>query len=359
MMLDQDIYSDALFTLPLLVKGSIITADYLQRLRDRDIRTVYVKEESAITRGNRSNIIYVPEVRATISPKLRAEAVACLEQLFKAIGEGNVHTSVQIIKNLDNIVDQLVSSIGRDRFALININDLRSYDEYTYHHSLSVAVLSIAIGQHLGLDRNDLHHLGKCAMMHDIGKVEVPIEILHKPTRLSNDEFNVVRHHSASGFNFLVNQNIGDDKLRSGVLYHHEKVNGKGYPHGLTGNLIPLWGRIISVGDVYDALTSNRPYRRPMLPSEAIEYIMGGIGSNFDYDIVKAFAQRVALYPVGSFVELSNGHTAVVLNTQSGLRPVVRILETGAVADLRSDMKYLSTVITRPLSKQEVIIRRA
>jgi HD-GYP domain-containing protein (c-di-GMP phosphodiesterase class II) len=130
---------------------------------------------------------------------------------------------------------------------------------------------------------------------------------------------------------------------------HHEKVDGSGYPYGLKGDEIMLPGRIIAVADVYDALTSYRPYRTPMQPAEAVEYIMGNIGVQFDYDVVIAFLHKLELYPVGGFILLSNGKSAVVLDNQNSLRPIVRLLDTGDILDLFTDRKCLSLTITKSI----------
>jgi HD-GYP domain-containing protein (c-di-GMP phosphodiesterase class II) len=189
--------------------------------------------------------------------------------------------------------------------------------------------------------------------MHDIGKTAVPVEIINKPSRLDEDEFNIIKNHPAAGYEYLKNANIGDEKMWLGVVCHHEKVDGSGYPLGLDGNEIPIWSRIISAADVYDALTSTRPYRTPMQPAEALEYIMGGIGSSFDYDVVSSFAKKVELYPVGSYVQLSNGVIAIVLDSKNATRPVIRNLETGDVYDLQSDRQLLSVVISRVISDNQ------
>ena len=364
-MLEQDIYSDGNSTVPLLYKGSLISGEYLEKLKERGISAILIKDERLPERVRnrlvdqwKGSADYVPKAEPAIAPELKSEAINSVQDLFSSINEDDVHSSAQIIKNMDSVVEQLVNSIGKDQSTLINISDLRSYDEYTYHHSLSVAVLSIAIGHFTDLNKKDLNELGKSALMHDIGKTLVPIEILHKTSKLSDDEFTVMKGHSAYGYKYLVDRNLGDDKLRGGVVAHHEKVDGTGYPLKLVGDKIPLWGKIISVADVYDALTSNRPYRTPMQPAEAIEYVMGSVGTAFDYDLVKAFVEKVDIYPVGHYIELSNGNTAVILNnSQSNLRPMIRVMETGDTVDLYSDRNYLSVVIKRLIPEDEMNAR--
>ncbi|MDR2933267.1 MAG: HD-GYP domain-containing protein [Oscillospiraceae bacterium] len=353
----QDVFDDSGSLIPLIRKDETLTNNVIAELRMRKVRAVYIKD-APIRRDpgrpgiDRPSIIQVPKPRPVVDTKLRSEALESLEDAFAlaALDKENIHqSSTQIIRHVDAVVNQLVNSLQREPGALVNINDLKSYDEYTFHHSLSVAVLTIAIAQHMGFSQRDLNRIGMCAMMHDIGKTAVPLEIIHKPSRLDNSEFAIIKNHSPAGLEYLENTDIEDEDILRGVLHHHEKVDGTGYPHGIKGSEIPLWSRIISVADVYDALTSNRPYRDPMQPQEAIEYIMGGVSSAFDYDTVSAFVRKVELYPVGSKVELSNGSVALVLNNESQMRPIVQMLDNGDVVDLYRDRSYLNVVVTRLL----------
>lgn len=289
----------------------------------------------------------------TVAPGLRDDALAQLEGLFSAItadrqtgGGRNYHPAVT---KLDSVVGRLVGSLIAEPDTLVNISNLRSFDDYTYHHSVAVAVLAMGIGQYMGLSAPQLRRLGLCAIMHDIGKTAIPLELLHKPARLSDAEYALIKTHSAEGYRRLLYNTIGDEELWRGVLHHHERIDGTGYPRGLRGNNIPLWSRIITAADVYDALTSQRSYRTPMAPSEAIEYLMGGVGTAFDYDVVESLVRKVDLYPLGSRVELSDGRTAEVIDGEHPLRPVVRILGTDEILDLYGDRHLLNVVIRRLL----------
>lgn len=290
-----------------------------------------------------------PKPRHILDPALRNEAVASLEDFFSAIAvnSNDIHAASKIVRHLDKVIENLVDTLTADNRALVNIGDLKSYDEYTYHHSLSVAVLTIAIAQSCGFDKHRLSRIAKSAMMHDIGKTAVPIGIIRKPSRLDEDEFNIIKTHPREGYDYLSKTMIGDTEIRKAVLHHHEKFDGTGYPDGLKGENIPLWSRIIAVADVYDALTSARPYREPMQPYEAVEYIMGGVGSFFDYNIVLTFAKRLEPYPVGRIVELSDGRFAVVLRVEYPMRPVIMLAQTGEILDLFNDRRYLNLVINK------------
>lgn len=362
MVVAQDVFALDSGSIPLVAKNALLTDVIIEKLEQRGIRFIYIKEKSDRPPASRrayassgadkppARQFYVPKPKPVIDVKLREDAIKSLDEVFTSIsiGKEDVHaSSVQIVKHLDKVVGQLVDSLQKDHSALVNINDLKSYDEYTFHHSLSVAVISIALGQYLGFDNKALHQIGMCSMMHDIGKTAIPIEIIHKTSRLDDEEFSLIKTHSPAGYDYLTKTVIGDEELCQGVLHHHEKTDGTGYPSGLQGDEIPLMSRIISVADVYDALTSNRPYRQPMQPADATEYIMGGVGTAFDYDIVSAFVKKMELYPVGSCIELSNGKLAIVLNNENQMRPVVRLATSGDILDLYRDRSCLSIVVNR------------
>lgn len=341
MILAADVFTTDSALIPLVYKSTVLKASTIRSLESHGVLSAYIVGEPEVREE------LPPPPPPVISEELRTEAITNLESLFTVARDNDATTAPHLVRELDTVVDQLVETLKDDQAALVNISDLKSYDEYTYHHSLSVAVLSIAIGDARGYSRAELHQLGKCAMLHDIGKTMVPIEITNKPGRLTDLEFSQMKNHAAFGYQYLVEHAMGSAPLRAGVLFHHERMDGGGYPKGLKGGQIPEYSRIITVADVYDALTSNRPYRTPMQPAEAIEYVMGGVGAAFDYDIVKAFISKLELYPVGSFVELSTGEIAAVINNASTLRPVVRVLETGKTMDLFQ--KYLSVTIARVL----------
>ncbi|MGI6154048.1 MAG: HD-GYP domain-containing protein [Christensenellaceae bacterium] len=352
MIVADDVATGEDTLLSIVPKHTTLTSNIIKRLKEYG-----VKEVRIIGEDEKKPPLHVEKPAPIIDRALRENAVNNLEEFFSlaTLGEEAHTTTVQVVKQIDAVVKDLVASVAGDKNALININDLKSYDEYTYHHSLSVAVLAIAIAQSLGFSKKQLEIVGRCAMMHDIGKTAVPIEIINKPARLSDGEFAIIKKHSEEGFSYLNGHEIGDEEMWLGVLFHHEKFDGTGYPKGLKGERIPLLSRIISVADVYDALTSMRPYRTPMQPQEAAEYIMANIGTFFDYDVVLAFLKKLELYPVGSFVELSDRRIAVVLDNVHAMRPIVQLVDTREVMDLYADMKFLSITISRLLSDDEVL----
>lgn len=363
MTLAQDVFVYQDKNTAYLRRGAALDAVTIRRLREHGVEKVYV--EGLYTAPTRQPIVFethtpVSRSMAPLPQQLRHDAISSLENLFTggAIQEGDIHQAAQLVSQLDTVVSQLVNALSSDHAALVNISDLKSYDDYTYHHSLSVAVLSIGVGQYLGLSARQLNSLGLCAMMHDIGKTAIPIEIIRKPSKLDDDEYNTIKSHSSLGTSYLMEANIGNETLWGAVLFHHERMDGKGYPRGLKGNTIPVFSRIISVADVYDALTSARPYRQPMQPSEAIEYIMGGCNTAFDYDIVTALMHKVDLYPAGSIVQLSDGRYALVLDNENQLRPIVELLDSHNVIDLFRDRGFLNVTITRAVPENELALHQ-
>lgn len=366
MVVGRDIEMPASSGLPLVRRNTVLTAIIIESLRRWEIPAIFVMEESDFSRrvpedrsagapAARSSWLFVPKPKRIVTPELREEAISSLQAAFLTVSstKDSLHeSSAQILKQLDQVVEKLVKSLQRERGALVNISDLKSYDEYTFHHSLSVAVLSIAVAQRLGFGEKELRRVGMCAIMHDIGKTAIPIEVINKTARLNEEEYRLLKTHSLAGYKYLLDTVIRDEDILRGVLHHHEKLDGTGYPDGINGKEIPLWSRIIAIADVYDALTSDRPYRTPMQPSEAVEYIMGGVDKAFDYDVVKAFVQKLELYPVGGRVQLSNGEIAYIMNNENQMRPVVRLASTGKILDLCRDHRLLSVVITRAFSEE-------
>lgn len=298
-----------------------------------------------------------PKVKPVINEVLRNEAITNIRELFTVISkpeEKNMTTAFQLIKGLDKVIDQLVASVSMDNTGVVHIYDLKKFDEYTYHHSLSVAVLSIATGLEMGMDLRQLVRLSRSAVLHDIGKMSIPVEILNKRSALTPNEFEIMKDHAKYSFMNLKTQAYGNTELWTSVMFHHEKVDGTGYPKGLQKDEIPLFSRIIAVGDMYDAVTSYRPYRDPMTPSEAYELIMSEVGKSFQYEIVEAFLKRLILYPINASLLLSDYRICYVVENENPLRPVVQIGSTGELLDLASP-KNLGITIAKVFNPNEEI----
>lgn len=248
------------------------------------------------------------------------DLVRCFMQSVKA-GE-EIETN-----RVNETVGKMVSSIFRNQDALTSLSRLKSFDDYTFAHSVNVCILSLTLGRHMGLSGEALHNLGVGAILHDIGKMLVPETILKKPGALSDSEFKEMKRHTELGRDMLCRTRDITDESRRVTLHHHEKFDGSGYQDSLSGEDIHLFARIAAVADVYDAMTSNRVYQKGMLPEVALKKMYLMRGTHFDPALVERLIRSLGIYPIGSFVELSTGELAVVRmpNHEHPLQPRVLI----------------------------------
>lgn len=210
------------------------------------------------------------------------------------------------------VVTEIVDSVTRHGDALISLSRLKSADEYTYMHSVAVCALMVSLGRTLGLSEEDCRLAGMAGLMHDIGKAGTPLEVLNKPGSLTDDEFQVIRRHPEIGERMLRESGMTNEKVLDVVRHHHEKMNGKGYPDRLPAEGISILARMGAVCDVYDAITSNRPYKAGWDPAESLARMASWKGQ-FDEDVLKAFIKSLGIYPTGSLVRLSSSRLAVVV----------------------------------------------
>jgi HD-GYP domain-containing protein (c-di-GMP phosphodiesterase class II) len=254
-------------------------------------------------------------------------------------------------------VDLLVNDLIRAPEAVLNLLAARSYDDYTFSHNINVATISLFIGQALGLSRDDMQSLGVGALLHDVGKLRVALTVLNKQGRLTNDELREVRRHPVIGFCLLSHSRDVDEKARGIVLQHHEHLVGDGYPRGSRGTQIPFLSRIVAIADVFDAMTTDRPFRAAHSPYEAMNYLLRNTDQRFDPEILHMFLRHLSLYPPGTRVQLNTGQFAIVTkaNLSSLLRPVVKLVKTfdgrpipdGPIIDLRFNPNLFITRISK------------
>jgi HD-GYP domain-containing protein (c-di-GMP phosphodiesterase class II) len=211
------------------------------------------------------------------------------------------------------LADHTVASITNNENAMVWLTLLKRKDEYTSFHSINVCVLSVLFGRHLGLTESELGLLGLGALLHDIGKMRVPVEVLNKASKLEAAELGVLRKHPDFGREILEQSTTIPPAAKEIVYTHHERIDGSGYPRGLKGDELGLFPMIVSVVDVYDAMTSDRAYHMRISPHEALNVMYGWSASHFDPKLIEEFIRCLGIYPVGSIVELSSGEVAVVL----------------------------------------------
>ena len=226
-----------------------------------------------------------------------------------------------------NVVEEMIDSLHRNRDALVSLTRLKSYDDYTFCHSINVSVLSVALARHEGMDDESLRVLGIGCLVHDIGKVKVPIEILNKKGRLTDEEFKIIKRHPSDGAEMLANTPGIPDEAIIPALEHHEKGDGTGYPHHRHLDQMGRFGRIAHIADIYDAMTTKRIYNQPKDPATAVQELYElGKGGLLDLQHVEQFIQCTGIYPVGSLVELTSGEKGVVISVNHDNLLLPRVL---------------------------------
>lgn len=238
------------------------------------------------------------------------------------------------IRKAKRMVQNMVDCLSQDESLFLCLSTIKDYDDYTYSHSVNVAVLSLCLGSRIGFSRTSLEHLGICGLFHDLGKVEVPHEILNKPGHLTEAEWQQMQNHPMASVRQILRLHATHD-LKSKIILapfeHHIKFDLSGYPHVLFKNRVSLFGRILQIADVYDAITSPRAYRSSyMSPDQAISFMMKNSGKDFDPVLLKVFAIMMGTYPVGSLLELDTGEVGIVADypmESGGHMPRVLLLQ--------------------------------
>ena len=243
------------------------------------------------------------------------------------------------------LVEEITESVVRNPGALISLARLKSADDYTYMHSVAVCALMVALARQLGIDAKTTREAGMAGLLHDLGKAVMPMEVLNKPGKLTDEEFRIMKSHPAEGHRMLVEGGVVGESPLDVVLHHHEKVDGSGYPKGLKDAGISLFAKMGAVCDVYDAITSNRPYKAGWDPAESIRKMTEWSTGHFDQRVFQAFVKSVGIYPIGSLVRLESGRIGIVVDQteHSLLVPKVRVFfSTKANTHIPPDVVDLS-----------------
>jgi putative nucleotidyltransferase with HDIG domain len=244
-----------------------------------------------------------------------------VEAMFRDVRLGRTVNPEQAMP----LVEQINASVMRHPNALISVARLKTADDYTYLHSMTVSALMSALARQLGMNQEQTLEAAMGGLLHDMGKAMTPLDILNKPGRLSESEFDVMRRHPNDGMQLLIDAGMDNPAVLQIALHHHEKIDGSGYPHRLEGEHISLMAKMGAVCDVYDAVSSNRPYKQAWDPAESLRHMASWKG-HFDPLVLQAFIKSLGIYPVGSLVRLASDKLAVVLEQTPGalLTPQVR-----------------------------------
>lgn len=332
----------------LLRKGAVLTQEWIDKLADFGVPTVYIEMESAVDgaaaeegqagcqqdKMKKRPRIEVPDM---VPYQIRNEAERVVQEIMQDVKTGRLIKTNKARKVVEDIVNQLINN----RHIAGKLADIRILDDYTFAHSVNVCILSISTGVIMGYSKIRLRELGIGALLHDVGKMKIPDEILNKRGPLTEREFEEIKRHTILGYEILSEHpDITSNAARISIQ-HHECYNGSGYPWGVRDEEVHEYSKIVAIADVYDALTADRVYKNAIMPYEAMEIIIASSGYQFDPQIIKLFVENSEIYPVGSTVELNTGETGMIVNVDRVLptRPVIRLISDMNGKEITEDIE--------------------
>ena len=349
MRIDQEIKDG---TGRVLIERGVLLDDFqIEYLKTKGVSGIYIAEglpdeEELMSHLPQYTIDLIEAKKVPDRPKVqlsesvRKQLGVGVQKLFdNPSDEGFAESSV-------NMAEELMSNILKDDAVAIDLGMLKVSDDYTFRHSVDVSAMAIIIGRDCGFSTEELRELAIAGLLHDVGKAKIPAEILNKPGKLEEQEFAFMRQHSLFGFQILKEKGLYSDGILKGVLQHHEKLNGKGYPMGVNGAQIHKYARTIAVADVFDALVNKRVYKQPFPKGEAMEMVLS-MTPELDIDIMKHFLRSVILYPVDSIIMLSTGEPAKVVENipEYPMRPICVGLEKGKLYNLAEDISLANVIV--------------
>lgn len=307
----------------MLGRGTILSDMVVSKLNQHNISFLYIDDE--LSAGIEPSNTIDEEIKVKIITKFK-----------KTIDAKQAFSRPETMKNCMNLVQELIDNIQKSDAKSYYVMELMGTDMYTYYHSVNVAIISILVGIKLKMQHSELFNLGMGALLHDIGKVNIPPEILQKPIGLSDEELRIIQTHPLEGYNMIKGEYHMHGMVKNIIMNHHEKLDGSGYPRGLTAKDTPLPVRIVTMADMFDALTSNRVYKQAYPVYKALEILMTDSVYKLDKSIYQPFVESINIFPEGSLVVLTGDIMGMVIaqNPVNPSRPVVKNLKDDSVIDL-------------------------
>ena len=327
MTLSKNVY--AANGLILLKKDTILTQNYIDNLQRRNIPVVYIEDE------------YSKDIESwdAVDSEIKAKAVFSIKEIFENMEKGTRDAKkakgfTHVIPEehyyaIKSVLENLMENLNQNKGCLMNMIDVMSTDLYTYTHSVNVAIISVMTARSMGMNEKMVMEVGMGALMHDVGKIRVPQEILNKPSGLEDYEYEIMKEHSWLGYEIVKDNYTLSAYTKNIVLKHHERLDGSGYPFGIDGDKMEPYVRVVALCDVFDAMVSDRCYREQLTVHEVLEVIISQLNQKFDSDVYKHFIKNITVFPPGSVVQLNTGEVGIVLrpNPNFPSRPKLRLIK--------------------------------
>ncbi|MDH5485215.1 MAG: HD-GYP domain-containing protein [Gammaproteobacteria bacterium] len=308
------------------IKQSAITHVWIDTTKGKDIETaatITIAPSTTTTTATTTK-----NTKSSLTDELEAarETLALAKQAtIEMFNDARMGNSISLDET-GPLVDEISQSVARNPAAMLSLTRMKNKDDYTYLHSVAVCALMISLGKQLGY-KGDMHALGMAGLLHDVGKMAIPDEVLNKPGKLTDEEFILIQSHPLRGWEILKESYGVDDIALDVCLHHHERVDGRGYPDRISGNELSLVARMGAVCDVYDAITSDRCYKKGWEPADALKKMAEWKDGHFDEAVFNAFVKTVGIYPTGTLVKLKSGRLGVVTeqSEKTLLKPKIKI----------------------------------
>ena len=326
-LLASDIYSES--GVLLLPKGYRLKAADITMLLNREIYEVQINHSTEASPSTISETVSEQFSDLWINPNnsLKEKYLSSLENI-KSLFKQSIHEQIPSLQEFMEVYAPLFEETIQQSFLFHPLHKIRGHDEYTYRHSINVGLLSGVIGKVLGLKYNEIYLLGQMGLLHDLGKLKIQEQILNKPGKLTQDEYNIIKRHTIYGYELLQEMKGTNESINRGALSHHERLDGSGYPYKVKGDEIPFLIQILSVADTYDAICSDRIYQQKASPYYAVQELMMGVHlGKFSPTIVIPFVNYLTEGYVGDQAVLDNGDIGEVIyiHPEEPHRPLIRI----------------------------------